>query len=53
MLAAAKSGDIGAAKELFQRLLGPPVEQDLLERLAMLEQQILQPKSGGESARER
>ena len=33
LLNQAKSGDVAAAKELLQRLLGPPVELDLLERL--------------------
>jgi hypothetical protein len=40
LLNQAKAGDVAAAKELLQRLLGPPVELDLLERLGMLETQI-------------
>ena len=31
---------MAAAKELLQRLLGPPVELDLLERLETLERHI-------------
>ena len=37
LLAQAKAGDVASIKELLQRLLGPPVEIDLLERLASLE----------------
>src|SRR3712207_2376453 len=40
LLAQAKAGDVAAAKELLQRLLGPPVELDLLERLGSLEAQV-------------
>src|SRR3954451_23843505 len=40
LLAQAKAGDVAAARELLQRLLGPPVELDLLERLATLEQHL-------------
>lgn len=40
LLAEAKSGDVAAARELFQRLLGPPEALDLLERFDALEQQI-------------
>ena len=46
LLAAAKNGDVAAAKELFARLLGPPVELDLLERLDVLEQKL---SAGGAS----
>src|SRR5687768_1674511 len=42
LLSQAKAGDVAAAKELFQRLLGPPVELDLVERLASLEQRLLE-----------
>ena len=37
LLNQAKAGDVAATKELLQRLLGPPVELDLLERLEVLE----------------
>ena len=40
LLAQAKAGDVAAAKELLQRLLGPPVELDLVERLGELERSI-------------
>ena len=40
LLAQAKTGDVSAAKELLQRLLGPPVELDLLERLDALERHM-------------
>jgi hypothetical protein len=40
LLAQAKAGDVAAAKELLQRLLGPPVELDLLERLEALERHM-------------
>ena len=40
LLASAKGGDVPAAKELLQRLLGPPVELDLVERLDVLEKQL-------------
>jgi hypothetical protein len=40
LLNQAKAGDVAAAKELLQRLLGPPVELDLLERLETLEQHM-------------
>ena len=40
LLTQAKSGDVAAAKELLQRLLGPPVELDLLERLEALERHL-------------
>jgi hypothetical protein len=33
-------GKIAAAKELFQRLLGPPEAVDFLERMGALEQHI-------------
>ena len=45
LLSSAKGGDISAAKELMQRLLGPPEAIDLLERLAALEAQIEQAAS--------
>jgi hypothetical protein len=37
LLASAKGGDVPAAKELLQRLLGPPESIDLMERLDGLE----------------
>src|SRR5215207_1896496 len=40
LLSQAKAADVPAAKELFQRLLGPPVELDLLEWLAEMEQRV-------------
>jgi len=33
----AKGGDVAAVRELLNRLLGPPVELDLIERLERLE----------------
>src|SRR5688572_14061655 len=40
LLRSAKDGDVAAARELLQRLLGPPVELDLLERMDELERTI-------------
>jgi hypothetical protein len=40
LLTQAKAGDVQAAKELLQRLLGPPVAEDVLERLRGLEQAL-------------
>ena len=40
LLATAKSGDVPAARELLQRLLGPPEALDLVERLDQLEQML-------------
>jgi hypothetical protein len=40
LLTAAKAGDVPAAKELMQRLLGPPESLDLLARLDALEAKI-------------
>jgi hypothetical protein len=37
LLAQAKAGDVASIRELLQRLLGLPVEIDLLERTAALE----------------
>lgn len=39
LLQAAKAGDVPAARELLQRLLGPPESLDLIERLDALERQ--------------
>ena len=47
LLSRAKAGDVQAAKELLQRLLGPPVELDLLERLAALEQRLVEQQEKG------
>lgn len=38
LIAQAKTGDVAAARELFSRALGPPVEVDVLARLENLEQ---------------
>ena len=40
MLSLAKGGDVQAAKLLWDRLLGPPVPVDVLERLEALEERI-------------
>jgi hypothetical protein len=40
LLKQAKDGDVAATKELLQRLLGPPVELDLIERLDALEAKL-------------
>jgi hypothetical protein len=40
LLAQAKAGDVAAARELFQRLLGPPVDLETLDRIAALERQV-------------
>jgi hypothetical protein len=42
LLAAAKGGDVPAAREVLQRLLGPPEAIDLMERLDALEARIMQ-----------
>jgi hypothetical protein len=47
LLALAKGGEVPAAKELLQRLLGPPVELDLIERLENLERQIAESRTPG------
>jgi hypothetical protein len=48
LLQQAKGGDVAATKELLQRLLGPPVELDLIERMDALEAQLaaVQPREG-------
>ena len=33
----ARGGDVAAAKELFNRVLGPPVASDLIERIEAVE----------------
>lgn len=40
LVAQAKAGDVASIRELFQRLLGPPVELDFIERLDALDGQI-------------
>ena len=40
LVAKAKEGDVAAARELLQRLLGPPVELDLIERLEAMERRL-------------
>jgi ribosomal protein L17 len=40
LITKAKNGDIAAIKVLFDRLFGPPIAADLLERIEQLEQQI-------------
>ena len=40
LLNQAKGGDVASIKELLQRLLGPPVELDFVERLESLERNI-------------
>jgi hypothetical protein len=42
LLAQARGGDVPAIRELLQRLLGPPVELDVLERLDRLEERLAQ-----------
>jgi len=37
LVAKAKEGDIAAARTLFDRVLGKPVEGDLIERIEALE----------------
>ncbi len=44
LVAAAKGGDVAAAKVVFERVLGRPLEADILERLEALEARI----GGGE-----
>ncbi len=41
LIAKAKSGDIAAIKVLFDRLFGPPIAADVVERIERLEQQIM------------
>lgn len=37
----AKSGDVAASRLLLDRVLGPPVEVDLIERIERLEQALM------------
>lgn len=41
MVAQAKAGDVGAAREVLLRVLGRPLEADVLERLEALEEALL------------
>ncbi|MDB5320580.1 MAG: hypothetical protein JWN40_2211 [Phycisphaerales bacterium] len=49
LVSSAKSGDVAATKELLQRLLGPPVELDFIERMAALEKQLAEVQQRGSS----
>jgi hypothetical protein len=49
LVASAKSGDVAATKELLQRLLGPPVELDFIERMEALEKQLADVQQRGSS----
>jgi hypothetical protein len=40
LLNQAKEGNIAAVRELLSRLLGPPVEADILARLEALEERL-------------
>src|SRR5512140_1247382 len=44
MMTQAKAGDIAAAKELLQRVLGPAESIDLIERIEAIEQSIAEQK---------
>jgi len=52
LVAEAKSGDLAAVRELLDRLLGKPIEIDLLDRLDELEQlaRETQPRAVSKSA---
>jgi ribosomal protein L17 len=41
LITKAKNGDIAAIKVLFDRLFGPPIAADVVERIERLEQQIM------------
>lgn len=41
MVAQAKAGDVTAAREVLLRVLGKPLEADILERLEALEEALL------------
>ncbi len=41
MVAQAKAGDVAAAREVLLRVLGRPLEADILERLEALEEAVL------------
>jgi len=44
LLNQAKEGNIAAVRELLSRLLGPPVEVDILARLEALEEKLAETK---------
>jgi len=44
LLKQAKEGNIAAVRELLSRLLGPPVEVDILARLEALEERLAEKK---------
>jgi hypothetical protein len=46
IVAAAKSGDVPAAKELLLRLLGPPEAIDVLARVEQIEERLRQMPGG-------
>src|SRR4051812_22732342 len=46
LLAKAKAGEVAAIKELLERLLGPPVELDLLQRMEDLERNLAEMAAG-------
>jgi hypothetical protein len=45
----AKSGDVAATRQLLQRLLAPPMEFDLIERMEALENQLADVQQRGPS----
>lgn len=49
----AKAGDVQAAKEVLLRVLGKPVEADLLERLELLEERLASLDGSGHGLLER
>ena len=49
LVTSAKAGDVPAIRELLQRLLGPPVELDLIERMEALEKQLADVQRRGSS----
>jgi len=46
LVVAAKGGDVAAAKVLFERVLGRPLEADILERLEALEERLTEQQTG-------
>ena len=49
LVKSAKLGDVAVTKELLQRLLGPPVELDLIEWMDALEKQPAKVQQRGPS----
>jgi len=47
LVAAAKGGDVAAAKVVFERVLGRPLEADILDRLEALESRLGEQAGGG------